>query len=172
MSLLARIDAALLRRHQRACPWPTTSGAITTRKEGAKMSAYCMDCNVRAVPERGPGTPLVIRHSEDCPTWAPSPLRSDSQPLAADSGTPPTNESPHLAAKYWRERQALRVEVGRLTMERDEAYAHMDSWKAVLATANLHVARLATERDDLRIRLAERDAQVGRLTKRLSEGQG
>ena len=28
------------------------------------------------------------------------------------------------------------------------------------------------ERDDLRTRLAERDAQVGRLTKRLSEGQG
>ena len=31
-------------------------------------------------------------------------------------------------------------------------------------------ARLTTERDDLRTRLAERDAQVGRLTKRLSEG--
>ena len=38
ISLLNRIDAALLRRHERACPWPTTSGAVTTRREGAKMA--------------------------------------------------------------------------------------------------------------------------------------
>ena len=31
------------------------------------MSAYCVDCNVKAAPERGPGTPLVIHHSVDCP---------------------------------------------------------------------------------------------------------
>ena len=36
MSLLARLDAALLRRHQRAFPWPTTSGAVTTK--GATMA--------------------------------------------------------------------------------------------------------------------------------------
>jgi hypothetical protein len=36
MSLLARLDAALLARHARACPWPTTSGAVTTK--GATMA--------------------------------------------------------------------------------------------------------------------------------------
>lgn len=38
MSLLARLDRALLRRHQRNCPWPTGSGAITTRRVGGYPS--------------------------------------------------------------------------------------------------------------------------------------
>ena len=85
MSLLARLDRALLRRHQRACPWPTTSGAVTTIQ-----------------PER-----------------------------------PAMNDTRETVRRLRSETSALRV-----------------------------------ERDDLRVRLAERDAQVGRLTKRLSEGQG
>ena len=45
---------------------------------------------------------------------------SPVETMGADSGTPerpPTNESPHLAAKYWRERQALRDEVGQQATE-------------------------------------------------------
>ena len=49
----------------------------------------------------------------------------------------------------------------------------------VIAANGTTNSRLIRERDaarvelaDLRTRLAERDAQVGRLTKRLSEGQG
>ena len=30
-------------------------------------TAFCLDCGARAVHERGPGTPLVIRHKTDCP---------------------------------------------------------------------------------------------------------
>ena len=173
MSLLARLDAALLRRHERNCPWPTTSGAVTTRgprvrkwqieengsmteiTKGAKMaltardmsgSAYCIDCGVRAVHERGPGSPLVIRHISDCPTWAPNPPSSDSQPLAADSGTElrpcdsvaPTTED--VANLMERQLAVLR--------ERDAA---------------------RVERDDLRTRLAERDASIVRLMRRIEE---
>ena len=76
-------------------------------------------------------------------------------------------------------RDQLIEEILTLTDERDFAYAHVDSWKAVLATANAQIERLAKDRDaarlevaDVRTRLAERDAQVGRLTKRLSEGLG
>ena len=47
MSLLARIDAAQLRRHERACPWPTTSGAITTvqpeRQAMTKRNPFAKD---------------------------------------------------------------------------------------------------------------------------------
>jgi len=46
-------------------------------------SAYCLDCGTRAVPERGPGTPLVIRHSKDCPTWAPLAERARSEVITA-----------------------------------------------------------------------------------------
>lgn len=34
-------------------------------------TARCMDCDVYAVHERGPGTPLVIRHLPDCPNRRP-----------------------------------------------------------------------------------------------------
>ena len=62
-------------------------------------------------------------------------------------------------------RDQLIEEILTLVSERDFAYAHVDSWKALLDGARL-------ERDDTRIRLAERDQQVTALTKRLSEGQG
>jgi len=40
---------------------------MTTKPRDMTGSAYCTDCGVRAVHERGPGTPLVIRHKADCP---------------------------------------------------------------------------------------------------------
>ena len=112
-SLIERVQGWLLARHQRACPWPTTSGAVTTK--GATMFS-----DWPTMPSKPPVSPVET-----------------TEPLAGTPEQPPTNESPHLAAKYWRERQALRVEC-----------------------------------DDLRTRLTERDAQVRRLTKRLSEGLG
>jgi len=48
------------------------------------MSAYCVDCNVKAAPERGPGTPLVIRHSEDCPNVTG---KADSSPVETTAGS-------------------------------------------------------------------------------------
>lgn len=41
-----------------------------TRRKPRDMSgtAYCSFCQVRAVHERGPGTPLIIRHLSTCPT--------------------------------------------------------------------------------------------------------
>ena len=113
----------------KANPWPTGSGAITTRTKGATMTS--------------------------------NPLRSDSQPLAA-SERPIPPEAPESPS--WVLDDALR-RIERL-------------WDVIAANGTTN-SRLIRERDaarvelaDLRTRLAERDAQVGRLTKRLSEGQG
>jgi len=115
ISLLNRIDAALLARHERNCPWPTTSGAITTRKaaemgqDAREGGSKAMEAVARPIPQDAPETPV--------------------------SGP--------------------------------------EDYTGVIQTAMLNkIVWLTRERDDLRARLAERDAQVGRLTKRLSEGLG
>ena len=47
-------------------------------------SAYCIDCHVRAVHERGLGTPLVIRHKPDCPNADHRPSTDELLGIAPD----------------------------------------------------------------------------------------
>jgi hypothetical protein len=49
---------------------------MTTKPRDMTGSAYCADCGVRAVHERGLGTPLVIRHEADCPN-SPATAQGD-----------------------------------------------------------------------------------------------
>ena len=86
---------------------------------------------------------------------------SDSQPIAATARPIPPEG---VVTPSWVLDDALR-RIERL-------------WDVIAANGTTN-SRLIRERDaarvelaDLRTRLAERDAQVGRLTKRLSEGQG
>ena len=117
MSLLARIDAALLRRHQRACPWPTGSGAV------------------RTIRGDGPGMGQAMREGGS------KAMEAVARPIPQDAPETPVSGP--------------------------------EDYTGVIQTAMLNkIVWLTRERDDLRARLAERDAQVGRLTKRLSEGQG
>ena len=62
-------------------------------------------------------------------------------------------------------RDELIEEILTLIGERDFAYSHVDSWKGLLKAVRV-------ERDDLRTQLAQRDASIVRLTKRLSEEEG
>ena len=111
---------------------------------------------------------------------------NDPQPLAADSGTElrPCDFTGHMA---------LTAEVARLRRWGEDAHHAIWRLNATIAERDAKICRYLAAwdrtmddldraridlrgstlaRDDLRTRLAERDAQVGRLTKRLSEGQG
>jgi len=155
MSLLARLDAALLRRHQRACPWPTGSGAVETK--GAKM-ARDERTGVASETEGEKGTEL--------------------RPCDSEALTEPTGlaEAHRIAVRYWREAMDARASVRRLTRINEIIMSTSDDERAAASKALWDAARkvaaLRQELADTRIRLAERDAQVTALTKRLSEGLG
>jgi len=155
MSLLARIDAALLRRHQRACPWPTTSGAVTTK--GATM-ARDERAGVASETEGGKGTEL-----RPC----------DSVALTKPTGVA---EAHRVAVRYWHEAMDARATLVDFQIASHKALRdagdEIARLRAIYIERDKVIWRLRVERDDTRARLAERDAQVGRLIKRLSEGQG
>jgi hypothetical protein len=129
--LIARHAANVAKAH----PWPSGHGAVTTRQpERQAMSDDRPPANQgwNAPGTCGGGYWRVVNgiyemwppeHSRAVKfgaglTMAPATLEqaaSGTEPLAGTPEQPPTNESPHLAAKYWRERQALRDQVAILT---------------------------------------------------------
>jgi len=149
---------------------------MTTRNPFAKdLPGYCFDCGVVAVPERG-----MIRHADVCSKQASNPPSSPVETTDAPEQRPDHTgvirgadeaEALEEAAYDGWTRDQLVEEILTFISERDFAYAHVDSWKAVLATTNAHVERIATERDEALIeliRLRGRDANHWQNRERLN----
>ena len=128
------------------------------------MSAYCVDCNVKAVPERGPGTPLVIRHSEDCPNVLSKPPSSPvettdapERPLAPEA----LNGLTGAAYTDVIRREADKSDVAHwATLERETYYDAANETRDRLLAAYESVFDLRRQVEAQRAMIAERDAMI------------
>ena len=150
MSLLSRLDAALLRRHQR-----NTARAAVRNHQTPGHSAITTKGTTMARDER-------------------AGVASGTEPLAGTTGVA---EAHRIAVRYW-QREAKEARDTLVDFQIASHKALRDAGDEIARLRAIYIGRdkvvwrLRLERDDVRIRLAERDAQVTRLTKRLSEGLG
>ena len=167
MSLLARIDAALLRRHQRACPWPTGVGAITTKGGYAAGGVVNTDRPMQtnfplANVTRTKGATMARDERVGGTELRPCDLEALDGLIDVERLQNVANVLGKVITAYTAD-----INEARSTLVDRQLAA-----QKALRDATHEVAALRLERDDLHTRLAERDAQVVALTKRLSEGQG
>jgi len=101
-------------------------------------------------------------------------VASETEPLAGTTGVA---EAHRIAVRYW-QREAKEARDTLVDFQIASHKALRDAGDEIARLRAIYIGRdkvvwrLRLERDDVRIRLAERDAQVTRLTKRLSEGLG
>ena len=93
---------------------------MSTMEERARADA---DDSDRFPPDRGNGERVGVT--------------GITEGSAGTTERPPTNESPHLAGEYWRERQEARTEILKL-----------------MATKDAMITQLTKERDELRATIA------------------
>ena len=167
---MTSIRDILIARHARnvrkANPWPTGLGAITTRTKGATM-AQDERAGVASGTEGEKGTELRPCDSEACVALrARQQVRVELARLQRDYETQRRED---VVDEYQKAGKSWDTTRARLTDERDEARRDRDRFAQTIEFRVKELNTARTERDDLRTRLAERDAQVARLTKRLSE---